>query len=865
MSNSPETITGNEAFWGISMQGHIPPDVLDTINKSKTLVSELLAYGAAVAKGDGKIVPMSTDLGNGNILKFTGSNISFGYNWTTWTPEQFVGNLSHEIGHFINYAADSDFINSLNINPNDPNAAALYSMAGTRFEGEAVLNNFKIQQEIKGNGGAGSQLININGNVDSGGKLQSTLDSLHAADVANGLSQTQDDNALAEAGGQIFSANHPSGANRDETYAEYYGKNGNEIFTQMGFIHSSTPNLPFIPLPLTLPGAVDNVSFSDLSLDGNFSTVTEALSSGGTDKLYFTGSILSSELLEDQFGNVISSTTYSHGTNGAYVANMYDSDGHATGQDQFHSDGSMVAYQFNSNGTQNATVLDANGHETEYATFNTSGTKTQDLFYDATTGHLTQENDFNADGSQTDHIINSDGTQNAIVYNAGGHETEYATFGTNGIKTQDLFYDATTGHLTQENDFNADGSQTDHIINSKGTQNSIVFDANGHETEYATFGTNGIKTQDLFYDATTGHLTRENDFNADGSQTDHIINSDGTQNSVVFNASGHETEYASFNASGVKTQDLFYNATTGQLTQENDFNADGSQIDRVYNTNGTQTATVFNAGGHETEQATFDASGKISKDLVFDGKSGAELQETDYNANGSGVAHIFNPDGTQNAAVFDPSGHISEYATYGTNGKLATDIFYDANGHATQYNEYTSNQTTVHQFNADNTQTATVYNAAGQETEFAKFDTNGHKTDDYFFNGPTGRETQYDSYGSDGSMVEHLFNSDNSQDAIIYDASGRETQYDAFNSQGQLTGFTDFTYTVGGGYDALAYGPTGFETGWADYNGSGSLISSSGGQYNFSLDDSYGEGSGDWDFSAPVYDDGYASDFGFYY
>ncbi|MFL9910180.1 hypothetical protein [Paraburkholderia sp. RL17-337-BIB-A] len=537
---------------------------------------------------------------------------------------------------------------------------------------------------------------------------------------------------------------------------------------------------------------------------------------------------------------------------GNITASQYDQNGVL--QDTMHINAS--------NGLTDNTVYQANG-QVEHDTYATNGNTTQDI-YD-TSGHLIQENDILSAGGETDHAINPDGTQTAMVFDANGHETEYATFGTNDVKTQDLFYDATTGHLTQENDFNADGSQTDHIINSDGTQNAIVYNASGHETEYATFNTNGTKTQDLFYDATTGNLTRENDFNADGSQTDHIINSDGTQNSVVFDAAGHETEYATFNANGAKTQDLFYNATTGQLTQEDDFNADGSQIDRVYNTNGMQSATVFNAGGHETEQATFDASGKISKDLVFDGKTGAELQETDYNANGSGVAHIFNPDGTQNAAVFDPSGHISEYATYGTNGKLATDIFYDANGRATQYNEYTSNQITTHQFNADNTQTATVYNSAGQETEFARFDTSGHKTDDYFFNGSTGRETQYDSYGSDGSMVEHLFNSDNSQDAIIYDASGRETQYDAFNSQGQLTGFTDFTYTVGGGYDALAYGPTGFETGWSDYNGDGSLISSSGGQYNFSLDDGYGDGTGDWDFSAPVYDDGYASDFGFYY
>ncbi|MFL9907803.1 hypothetical protein [Paraburkholderia sp. RL17-337-BIB-A] len=112
-------------------------------------------------------------------------------------------------------------------------------------------------------------------------------------------------------------------------------------------------------------------------------------------------------------------------------------------------------------------------------------------------------------------------------------------------------------------------------------------------------------------------------------------------------------------------------------------------------------------------------------------------------------------------------------------------------------------------------------------------------------------------------MVANIFHSDNSQDQIIYNASGLETEYQAYNSQGQLTGFTDFTYTVGGGYDAVAYGPTGFETGWADYGSTGTQISSSGGAYNFTLDDGYGSGT-DWGFTLDLGGTGYSSDYGFY-
>jgi hypothetical protein len=352
------------------------------------------------------------------------------------------------------------------------------------------------------------------------------------------------------------------------------------------------------------------------------------------------------------------------------------------------SDGSKGTDVYNSTNNFTSTTVNKDGSSSFVSDVN--GTITDNFFSSA--GLLQIKSSYNSAGQEIGYEL----------FSANGNESEYAGFSANGAMTQDLFFDANTGRETQENDFNADGSQVDHIFNANGTQNAAVFNAAGHETEYATFGTNGAKTQDLFYDATSGRLTQENDFNADGSQIDHLFNANGTQTAYVFNAAGHETEQATFGANGAKTQDLFYDATTGRETQENDFNADGSQVDHLFNANGTQTAYVFNAAGHETEQATFGTNGKITQDLVYDGATGRELQETDYNTDGSGVAHIFNPDGTQNAAVFDPSGHVSEYATYGTNGKIATDAFYDANGRETQLNEYSGNQTTVHVFNSDN-------------------------------------------------------------------------------------------------------------------------------------------------------------------
>jgi hypothetical protein len=772
------TITGNEAFWG---NVKLTQKEIDYINSSQTLVRQLVQYQTDY--NNHLIDAMGVSSNNGT--EFIASGVQFAANYSTWTPEMFVGELAHEMGHYAGQAADAAFANKYEISPNDPNAYSVDAMLGLHREGEAVYNNYVVQQEISAaTGGQGK--IDLAGAVHvdhTSTGLQELLDAQHAFDQTAGYSTTQDMNLMIEQAMGIYSM-LPGSAN-GLPYFEYYGEsNGAKAPAQ-------APELA-------------SVTFTDPAATGDFTTIKTVFTSGEVQTQSFSNGVISFSTLDDQFGNVLTQTIYSHNADGSYTATIYDAHGAPTGQDQFHKDGSENIVQFNRDGSQTAIVFDSHGNESEYTTFGANGKITQDVLYDTMTGRETQETDWSTDGSSIAHLFNGDGTQNAIVYNASGHETEYATFGSNGKITQDIFYDATTGHATEQDDYNADGSAVASLFNANGTQNKIFYNAAGHQTEQAVFGSNGKITQDVVYDPTTGRETQETDWSADGSSIAHLFNGDGTQNAIVYNASGRETEYATFGKNGAKTQDIFYDATTGRATEQDDYNADGS-----------------------------------------------------------GVAHIFNADGTQDAAMFDPSGHISEYATFAANGALTTDAFFDATGRETQLNEYKGNQTIIHLLNADNSQTATVYNANGHETEFAKFSASGQKTDDYFFDGTTGRETEYDQYGSNGSMTAHLFNADNSQNAIIFNGNGQEIEYDSFDSSGKLTGFTQFTYGAGGGYDAVAYGPTGYELGWSDYSSNNMLLSSGGNQYDFTLDDSYDSGSDYFDFG--WFDDiSYSNEYGFY-
>jgi hypothetical protein len=748
-------ITGNEAFWG---GVKISSKELDYINDSSTLVQQLLQYQSDFSKG---LIGAFGVSENGGI-EFIASGVQFASNYSTWTPEIFVGELAHEMGHYINQAADAAFSNEYEVSSNSPDAYSIDAMIGLHREGEAVFNNYVVQQEISAaTGGQGKiYLAGADNSTGTSTGLQQLLDAQHSFDQADGYTPDEDKNLMIEQAMGVYSTLSGS-AVTNQTYYDYYGQiNGAKAPAQ-------APDLA-------------GVTFTDPAATGNFTTEKEVFNSGQVATQSFDDGVISASSITDQFGNVISQTVYSHNADGSFIANIYDGQGHLTGQDQFHSDGSEIAYQ-----------------------------------------------------------LPGDGTQNATVYNSAGQETEHATFGTNGQMTQDVFYDASTGRETGENDYSADGSHVNYVLGADGSQAATAYNAAGQETEHATFGTNGNLTQDNFYDGTTGRLTEQDDYNPDGSAVAHLFNADGTQNAIVFNTAGHETEQANFDANGQKTQDNFYDGTTGRLTEQENYNSDGSAVAHLFNADGTQNAIVFNAAGHETEQASFDASGKLTQDAVFDPNTGRNIQETDYNPDGSGVMHLFNADGTQQAAVFDPSGNVTEYAYFNASGKMIQDAFYDpVTGRETQINIFNSNGTTeVHAFNADGTQTAAIYNASGHEIEFANFDANAKKTDDYFFDPQSGRETEYNQYHDDGSMTAWLFNPDNTTDAIIFNGNGQELEYDTYDSSGLRTGFTQFTYGAGGGYNAVAYGPTGYELGWSAYNGSGGLIDSGGSQYGFTVYD----------------------------
>ena len=187
-------------------------------------------------------------------------------------------------------------------------------------------------------------------------------------------------------------------------------------------------------------------------------------------------------------------------------------------------------------------------------------------------------------------------------------------------------------------------------------------------TEVAKFDASGVKLHDTFFGADK-HATKQLDFNLDGSYASHLFNTDGTQTAALFGVSGKMTEYATFNANGFKTHDIFY--TNGVATKQYDFFIDKSYIGHQFN------------GSHElvglfdTNHVIYDfyeyVGGKVWERDLFD-KSGRTIEADHFNLGTGDLAgftqYSYNNDGTFFGKNYDAGGHFTGQSKYSGDGHL---------------------------------------------------------------------------------------------------------------------------------------------------------------------------------------------------
>ncbi|WP_181925917.1 hypothetical protein [Cupriavidus taiwanensis] len=225
-----------------------------------------------------------------------GGGITFASSWKTWPDGEVIGSLAHEIGHFANVKADTDFKSAYAVPSSSPDAYAMSAMVGLHQEGEAVYNNWVVQQEILSNNGpqiylAGEYKANPDGSVSSTG-LQSSLDTQHATDIRSSSLIGSDRQILIDSAMGVY-ATLPNSVNR-QAYFNYYGA-------------ASGAQAP-------APGTLQSVTFTNNNATNQIGSMSENYSSGNTIQVKFTGTAPSTSTVTNPSGNLLTENVYTSAT-----------------------------------------------------------------------------------------------------------------------------------------------------------------------------------------------------------------------------------------------------------------------------------------------------------------------------------------------------------------------------------------------------------------------------------------------------------------------------------------------------------------------------------------------------------------------
>ncbi|VWB36308.1 peptidase M10A and M12B, matrixin and adamalysin [Burkholderia lata] len=789
-------ITGDEAIWKNTAINSQSTDILRIINSSPTLVSELLKYNADVLNGTANSITITLDPNKLNSLSFSGSDgneIVFGGNYLSWSADDFIGKLSHEIGHYINYSDDKTIFTGVGI-ISSTSPQIVNGELESLFEARAAANNYIIRREISDATG-GKEKIQLNGDDRTNGLLQSTLDKAYAAGVANGLSPDQLRSSLVDAAAPIMANIIPDGG------LSYYndGATTDRLSYYFGLLPKNSS------LQGSTQGTVTNLNFVDDPSTGKIESINIKFSTGESGSQIFSNGQISSASYTDQFGNIIANIAYTHNSDGGYSANFTDGAGHLTDTQNVAADGSYSDIQYNS----------SSGLEISQTNYNTSGIKTYKDDYNGS-GQLVSEENYNASGQETEQKLVTPGTLNvnkAIFYDpATGSETYEQNFDSTGHLTYRDDYNS-SGQLVSEENYNSAGQEVDQQLVTPGTLNvyeKLVFDpSTGQETAQQNFNTSGqLTSQDNFN--TSGQLVSQDDYNSAGQEVDRLLVTPGTTNvygKLIFDPNtGQETAQQNFNTSGQLTSQDNFN-TSGQLVSQDDYNSAGQEVDRLLVTPGTTNVyekLLFDPGtGQETAQQNFNTSGQLTSQDDFNA-SGQLVTQENYNTAGQETEQIFVTPGTSNInkeVFFDPStgketyqedfdasGHLTTRDDYNTSGQLVSQENYNSAGQETEQLLVIPGTTTVTQgiFYDTSGKVTSIsnYDTSGNETSRTSYNTDGLRTEQQIFNTSTGKETERDLYATPGSST--------ASTVMEFASSGWESFQNDYDSNGGLLSQENF-------------------------------------------------------------------------
>lgn len=370
MPDFDKKITGLETLWG-DVQSPTTEE-LDLINSSPVLVSQLLQYqkdiddnkASPMARFDGHPEGMQTSNGvNGGLRIDMGSNIIGS------EAVKFVGGLSYELGHYVNYTNNRNLFNGAvaNLNPGDLSYRLMAGAVGTITEAESQANNYIVQQQIFAKTGV-KILLNGDGASNANGLIQRTLDAVYAQNNGTpieSLFEKLKTGALDIAG--TFPA-LPSDRGFIDFF-DYYSSHPNELYNNFN------PTSPR-PADSGLQGAqaIDANKIIFFYDDASPRSIKINLPDGYSREIVFSGVKIRSSSYVNSSGAKEEETIYD--TEGSYSVTSYDvATGHKVFTQNYTKDGAKMGrsdWLYNSNGIFEV-IYDEDGKGAGIDSFDSTG------------------------------------------------------------------------------------------------------------------------------------------------------------------------------------------------------------------------------------------------------------------------------------------------------------------------------------------------------------------------------------------------------------------------------------------------------------------------------------------------------------
>jgi Ca2+-binding RTX toxin-like protein len=262
------------------VRSKITQAMIDNINKSPTLVQQLIAYnngislGTTLPFGNTASIDGTPEEKKGTKAIFEGGTarvyLDLNEPWAKgeakyWTDEkpsvhyidpegEFVATLAHELGHIVNHTNDSAMEKSLNTK--DPGFLSSLTALNLYEEGEAIYNNWIVRKEVLANGG-----------IDPGVRTNSyyVVQTIYAVAAANpNMTGEQQKVAIAGRVGSMYGNQIVSGTN--QKYWDFYYDR----------------NLKKYPDIKPAPGS-DTVELTDSDQDGHYEKISVRRVDGTTE------------------------------------------------------------------------------------------------------------------------------------------------------------------------------------------------------------------------------------------------------------------------------------------------------------------------------------------------------------------------------------------------------------------------------------------------------------------------------------------------------------------------------------------------------------------------------------------------------